>query len=129
MEGSDRNVGQPDHILGHHLAGRETEWGAGAGEEGLAVTDDDGVEVDPGFVDQAQIGQASRQSGSCHLDLPLDPGLVRGTGDRRVMPDLSPGSLLRQRPGAENCVFQRPGSPLRGVRDDKAFRLSTVSCS
>lgn len=40
------NVGQPDHVLDDHIVAHEAERWPGAGEEGFAATEHEGVEVE-----------------------------------------------------------------------------------
>src|SRR5882762_5097012 len=58
---SCRNVRQPDHVLANSIAGHQAERRPGAGEEGLAATQHDGVEVESILIDKTKIGQAARQ--------------------------------------------------------------------
>ena len=79
---SGRNVGQPDHVLANPIAGHKAERRPGAGEEWLAVTKHDGVEVESILIDKAKVGQASRQVRAGNFDLPGEPGLQ--PADRRL---------------------------------------------
>jgi hypothetical protein len=67
---SGRNVGQANHVLVHPVAGGQVERRTGAGEEGRAAAEDDGVEVKAVFVDQAALGEARGQDGSADVDFP-----------------------------------------------------------
>jgi hypothetical protein len=53
----------------------EPERWPGPGEVPLAVTEHDGVQVDPILIDQAEFREAVRQSGASNLDLPVSLGL------------------------------------------------------
>ena len=55
------NVRQPDRVLANSIAGHKPERRAGAGEERLAATKHDGMEVESILVDKIKLGQASRQ--------------------------------------------------------------------
>ena len=56
-----RNVGQLDHILANPIVSLETERRPGSGEIWLAVTKDDGVQIDSILIDQAKFGEAMRK--------------------------------------------------------------------
>ena len=58
------NIRQPDRVLADAIAGDKAERRPGAGEEWLAPTKHDGVEIEPVFIDQTEIGQALRQDWS-----------------------------------------------------------------
>jgi hypothetical protein len=47
----------------------------GAGEKWFAVTEHDGVQVNPIFIDQAKLSEAVRQVRASDLDLPVALGL------------------------------------------------------
>ncbi len=66
---SRRHVGQPDHVLVHLIAGDEAERWARAGEEWLAATKHDGVEVESILINKTKVGQASCQAWSGHGNL------------------------------------------------------------
>src|SRR5688572_22184366 len=70
-----RNVGQPDHILANPLMSHKAERRQGPGEIWLAVTEHDWVKVDSILIDQAKVGQASRQVRASNFDLPVALGL------------------------------------------------------
>ena len=53
---SGRNRGQPDHSLVNPVASYEAERRPGSSELRLAVTEDDGMQVDSIFIDQAKFG-------------------------------------------------------------------------
>ena len=72
---SSRNIGQPDHILANETAAHETERRPGPGEEWLAATKHDGVEVESIFIDETKVGQASREVWSGDVDLPSELAL------------------------------------------------------
>src|SRR5580658_11188449 len=90
------NVRQPNHVLANEIAGHETERRPRAGEEWLAATKYDGVEVKSILINKTKVGQASCQvwSGNCNLPnwLSLQPtyhGLdvildKRGVGSDRL---------------------------------------------
>jgi hypothetical protein len=51
-----RNVRQPDHVLANQIAGHKAEPRPGAGEEWLAATKHDGVEVESILINKTQVG-------------------------------------------------------------------------
>ena len=69
---SGRNVRQPNRILANSIAGYKAERRPGAGEEWLAVTKHDGVEVEPILIDKTKVGQASCQVRSADFNLPVE---------------------------------------------------------
>src|SRR5437660_6170523 len=64
------NVGQPDHVLANQIAGHKAERRPRAGEEWLAATKYDGVEVNSILVDKTKFGQASCQVWPGNVNLP-----------------------------------------------------------
>ena len=72
---SSRNVRQPNRVLADQIAGHKAEQWSGAGEEWLAATEHDGVEVEPILIDETKVGQASRQVWSGDGNLPGALGL------------------------------------------------------
>ena len=70
-----RNVRQPHHVLANEIAGHKAERRPGAGEEGLAATKHDGVEVQSILINKTKIGQASRQVWSGNFNLPNELSL------------------------------------------------------
>ena len=70
-----RNVRRPDRVLANSIAGHKAERRPGAGEEWLAVTKHDGVEVESILIDQTKVGQTSRQVWSADFNLPGVLGL------------------------------------------------------
>jgi hypothetical protein len=64
------NVRQPDHVLANSIAGHKAERRPRAGEEWLAATKDDGMEVESILVNKVKVGQASRQVWSGNFNLP-----------------------------------------------------------
>jgi hypothetical protein len=65
------NVRQPDHVLADSIAGHEAQRRPRAGEERLAATQHDGMEVQSILVDEAKVGQTSRELGSGNFNLPI----------------------------------------------------------
>jgi hypothetical protein len=51
-----RNIGQPDHSLVNPVTSYKAERRPGSSEIWLAVTKDDGMQVDSIFIDQAKFG-------------------------------------------------------------------------
>jgi hypothetical protein len=51
-----RNIGQSDHSLVDPVISHKAEWRPGAGKVWLAVTKDDGMQVDSILIDQAKFG-------------------------------------------------------------------------
>src|SRR5207249_6124807 len=70
-----RNVRQPNHVLANVIGGNKAERWPRAGEERLAATKHDGVEVESILIDVTKVGQASRQVRSGNFDLPDEPRL------------------------------------------------------
>ena len=64
------NVGQPDHVLVDRIMGDEAERRPGSGEIWIAVPKHDGMQVDSIFIDQAKVGQGSRQDRARQLQSP-----------------------------------------------------------
>jgi hypothetical protein len=50
------NVGQPDHVLGNEIAGYKAERRPGTGEERLAATEYDGMEVKSILINKPKVG-------------------------------------------------------------------------
>jgi len=69
-----RNVRQPDHVLANSFAGHKAEPRPGAGEEWLAMTKHDGMDVESILINQIKVGQAPCQVGSGYVDLPIQLG-------------------------------------------------------
>ena len=67
---SSGNVRQPNHVLANSIAGHKAERRPGAGEEWLAATKHDGMEVESILIDETKIGQASCQVWSGNFNLP-----------------------------------------------------------
>ena len=53
---SGMNIGQPDHSLVNPVTSYKAERRPGSSEKWLAVTKDDGMQVDSIFIDQAKFG-------------------------------------------------------------------------
>ena len=70
-----RNVRQPNHVLANEIAGHKAERRPRAGEEWLAATKHDGVEVESILINKTKVGQASRQVWSGNCNLPNEPSL------------------------------------------------------
>ena len=70
-----RNVRQPDYIPAHAVAGHKAEPRPGADEQRLAMTKDDGMEVESILINQTKVGQAPCQVRSGYVDLPIQLGL------------------------------------------------------
>src|SRR5579859_4689888 len=70
-----RNVRQPDYIPANAFAGRKAEPRPGAGEERLAMTKHDGMDVESILIDQTKVGQAPCQAWSGYVDLPFQLSL------------------------------------------------------
>ena len=68
-------IGQPDHVLDNQIVGHKAERRPGAGEEWLAATKHDGVEVESILIDKTNVGQASRQVWSGDFNLPNELSL------------------------------------------------------
>src|SRR5215469_14941846 len=69
-----RNVRQPDHVLANSFAGHKAEPRPGAGEEWLAMTKHDGMDVESILINQAKVGQTPCQVWSGYVDLPIQLG-------------------------------------------------------
>src|SRR5208337_4990740 len=63
------NVRQPNHVLANSITGNKAERRPGAGEEWLAATKHDGVEVESILINKTKVGEASCEvrSGNCNL--------------------------------------------------------------
>ena len=70
-----RNVRQPDHVLPNSFAGHKAEPRPGAGEEWLAMTKHDGMDVESILINQTKIGQAPGQVWSGNINLPIQTSL------------------------------------------------------
>src|SRR5215831_5481481 len=114
-----RNVRQPNWVAAH-----KAEWRPGAGEEGLASTQHDGVEIEAILINKTKVGQASRQVWSADCNLPnalslqltnngleviLDKRSVRANRLQRARHD----PLLLAPPRRRELAFLR--APLRTV--------------
>ena len=73
--GSSRRVPQSNHVPGYLIAGHKAKRWPGAGEERLAATKHDGVEVDPILIDKTKLAQALRQVWSANGKFPNTPSL------------------------------------------------------
>lgn len=51
-----RNVRQPNHVLANMIGGNKAEWWPRAGEEWLAATKHDGVEVESILINKTKVG-------------------------------------------------------------------------
>ena len=74
------NVGQPEHALADQVVGHEAQRRPGAGEEWLAATKHDGVEVESILVDEAKMVFGLNQSLDGYIDhqaFDPDPALFR----------------------------------------------------
>jgi hypothetical protein len=69
-----RNVRQPDHVLANSFAGHKAQPRPRAGEEWLAMTKHDGMDVESILINQIKVGQAPCQVGSGYVDLPIQLG-------------------------------------------------------
>src|SRR6266850_1983078 len=87
LPSSSRNVRQPNHVLANSIAGHKAERRPGAGEEWLAATQHDGVEVEPILINETKIGQASRQLRSGDVDLACALSLQLPYHRLEVIPD------------------------------------------
>ena len=67
---SSGNIRQPDHVLANKIAGHKAERRPRAGEEWLAATKYDGVEVKSILINKTKVGQASCQVWSGNFNLP-----------------------------------------------------------
>ena len=70
-----RNVSQPDHILANPIVRHQAERRPRSSEVWLSVTQYDGVQIDSILVDQAKLGETSREVRTSHLYLPVVLGL------------------------------------------------------
>ena len=68
-EGSGGNVGEADYVVGDAVGGEEAEGRAGAGEERVAVAEDDGVEVEAVLVDEVEVGESSGEVRAGYFDV------------------------------------------------------------
>jgi hypothetical protein len=87
LPSSGRNIRQPDHVLVHSIAGRKAERRPGAGEERLAATQHDGVEVESILIDETQVSQASREVWSGDVNLACALGLQPPYDSLEIIPD------------------------------------------
>ena len=71
FESPGRNVSKPDHILANPIARHQTERRPRSSEVWLPVTQHDGVQIDSILVDQAKLGETSRQVRTGNLYLPV----------------------------------------------------------
>ena len=78
---------QPNHVLANEIAGHKAERRPRAGEEWLAATKYDGVEVKSILINKTKVGQASCQVWSGNFNLPN--WLLQGIFERRYS-DTSP---------------------------------------
>ena len=69
-----RDACQPDHVLANSFAGHKAESRPGAGEEWLAMTKHDGMDVESILINEIKVGQAPCQVGSGYVDLPIQFG-------------------------------------------------------
>ncbi|MCY1033471.1 ATP-binding cassette domain-containing protein [Corallococcus sp. BB11-1] len=76
------NVRQPDDVLVHLLAGLKAESRPRAGEEGLAGTKHDWVQVDSILINETEVRQASRQLRAYNVKLSIKLRLQ--LADRRL---------------------------------------------
>ena len=119
-----RNVRQPNCVLGNWIADHKAERRPGAGEEGLAAAQHDGVEVKAILINKTKVSQASRQvwSADCYLpnalslqltdhrlEVILDKRGVRANRLQRARHD----PLLLAPPRRRELAFLR--APLRTV--------------
>src|SRR5579883_3442328 len=65
-----RKVRQPNYVLGNSIADHKAERRPGAGEERLATTEHDRVEVDSILVNKTKVGQATCQDWSGNFNFP-----------------------------------------------------------
>jgi len=63
------SICQSDHTLADEFVGRKAQMRPGPGKEWCPMAKHDRAKVELVFVNQTQIGQALRQTGSCHVDL------------------------------------------------------------
>ena len=84
---SSGNVGQPDHVLANQIAGHKAERPPGAGEEWLAATKHDGVEVELILINNTKVGQASCQVRSANFNLPVELSLQPTYHRLEAIPD------------------------------------------
>jgi hypothetical protein len=69
------NVSQPNHVPENEIAGHKAQRRPGAGEEWLAATKHDGVEVESILINKTKVGEASCQVRSGNFNLPNQPSL------------------------------------------------------
>src|SRR5215467_15692066 len=69
------NVRQPNHVLANEVAGHKAERRPRAGEEWLAATEHDGMEVESILINKTKVGQALCQVRSGHCNLANEPDL------------------------------------------------------
>src|SRR6476620_6671530 len=70
-----RNVDQSNRVLANSIVGHKAERRPGAGEEWLATTKHDGVEVKSIFINKTKVGQTLRQVWSGNATLPNELSL------------------------------------------------------
>lgn len=104
------NVGQPKHILANPLMRYQSEWWPGSCEVGCAVTEYDRVKVNPVFVDQTKVSEASRQVWTGNLDLPVALGLQPADRAFQIVPD-------------KPCIG---ADRLQSARNDPCFRQAAA---
>jgi hypothetical protein len=68
-----RNIRQPNHVLIHSLAGFKAQRRPRAGEERLAGTKHDRVQVDAILINKAEVRHASRQVRACNVNFSVKP--------------------------------------------------------
>ena len=120
-----RNVRQPDHILSNPLMTHKAERRPGSGEVWRAVTKHDGVQVDPILIDEAKLGEASRQVRASNFDLPGALGLERADRAFEIIPnECGVGADRRQRArddpiSAASATPTRRRAPRHPIQDDR----------
>src|SRR5690348_3960134 len=72
---SSGNVRQPDHVRDDQIARDKAEPRPGTREKWLAVTQHDGMDIEPILVNEAEVAQASRQLRPGNFDLAGELGL------------------------------------------------------
>ncbi len=76
-----RNVRQPNRVLANVIGGNKAEWWPRAGEEWLAATKHDGVQVESVLIYKTKFGEAVCQVWSANFNLPnalsLQPAYYR----------------------------------------------------
>src|SRR6185437_12722772 len=72
---SGRRVRQPQHVVANSIMTHEPEPRTGSGEIRRAVTEHDGVQVDPILVDQPESSERVRQVRPGNFDLAVALGL------------------------------------------------------